>query len=41
MENSIVDLEKLEEETKEKISAVNVQKVSIVRSLKDLMEVWQ
>lgn len=38
MENSIVDLEKLEEETKEKISAVNVQKVSIVRSLKDLME---
>ncbi|XP_055022058.1 structural maintenance of chromosomes protein 5 isoform X2 [Boleophthalmus pectinirostris] len=33
MENSAIDLRKIEEETKEKIAAVNVQKVSIVTSL--------
>ncbi|XP_072306194.1 structural maintenance of chromosomes protein 5 [Eucyclogobius newberryi] len=33
MENSTIDLQKIEEETKEKIAAVNVQKVSIVASL--------
>lgn len=33
MENSAIDLKKIEEETKEKISSVNVQKVSIVAAL--------
>lgn len=38
MESSAIDLQKVEEETKEKIAAVNVQKVAIVASLVSFMK---
>lgn len=40
MEQNVIDLQKIEEETKEKIAAVNSQKVSIVTAFLAQMKVW-
>lgn len=40
MEQSVIDLKKVEEETKEKIAAVNSQKVSTVAAFTAQMKVW-
>lgn len=40
MEHSVIDLKKIEEETKEKIKAVNFQKVTIVTAFVAQMKVW-
>lgn len=39
MENSVIDLNKVEEETKKKIAAVNHQKVTIVSAFMAQMKV--
>lgn len=39
MENSVIDLNKIEEETKKKIEAVNYQKVTIVSAFMTQMKV--
>ena len=39
MEQNVIDLRKIEEETKEKIAAVNSQKVSIVSAFMAQMKV--
>lgn len=39
MEQSVIDLQKIEEETKEKVAAVNTQKVSIVAAFMAQMKV--
>lgn len=39
MEQNITDLKKIEEETKEKVSAVNCQKVSMVKTFVDSIKV--
>lgn len=39
MEQSVIDLKKIEEETKEKIAAVNYQKVTIVTAFMAQMKV--
>lgn len=41
MEQSVIDLKKIEEETKEKIEAVNFQKVTIVKAFMAQMKVWK
>lgn len=40
MEQNIIDLTKIEEETKEKIAAVNAEKVTIVTAFMAQMKVW-
>lgn len=40
MEHSVIDLQKIEEETKGKIAVVNSQKVSIVTVFMAQMKVW-
>lgn len=39
MEQNIIDLKKIEEETKEKVSAVNSQKVAMVKTFVDSIKV--
>lgn len=41
MENNVIDLKKIEEETKEKVKAVNFQKTTIVAAFIDQMKVWK
>lgn len=41
MENNVIDLKKIEEETKEKVKAVNFQKTTIVAAFMAQMKVWQ
>lgn len=40
-EHSIIDLKKIEEETKKKIKAVNLQKMTIVTAFVAHMKVWK
>lgn len=40
MEQSVIDLKTIEEQTKEKIAAVNSQKVTIVTAFMAQMKVW-
>lgn len=40
MEQSVIDLQKIEEDTKEKVAAVNSQKVTIVTAFMAQMKVW-
>lgn len=40
MEQSVINLKKIEAETKEKIEALNLQKVNIVSAFMAQMKVW-
>lgn len=40
MEQNVIDLQKIEEETKVKIAAVNSQKVALVAAFITQMKVW-